>query len=252
LNKKKFFISLVLAISILIVQVGGVFAAPALQSFPPITGTVQSITLETDPNTGITTVLVEMVSEHQTGQTMQTVRVSQKTAEQLGLVVLDGDGKPMINNFALGQFIEIKPTMVMPNQEEGRHPVGNALETFFTDIEGLDYHLIMNQHREGLGFGVIAQALWLTRQIKGNADDFLKLLLAKQTGDYSEFEEYLLEDGTAPKNWGQLRKAILQNNLNDNSDVEISGQDNNSIRNKKDKNKDKEKNNNGNGNGNRR
>ena len=251
MNPKKFLLSLVLAINILIVQVGGVFAAPALQAFPPITGTIQSITLETDPNTGITTVVVDVVSENQATQTTQTVRISQNTAEKLGLVVLDDDGKPMINDFALGQLVEIKLNMVLSEQEEVRHPVGNALEAFFSDIEGLDYNLIMDKHREGVGFGVLAQALWLTRQIGGNADDFLKLLLAKQTGDYSEFGAYVLEDGSLPTNWGQLRKAIIQANKKNNPNIVISSQ-NNGNGNNRDKNndKDKEKHNNGNGNGN--
>jgi hypothetical protein len=251
MNKKNFFISLVLVISILITQVGTVFAAPALQAFSPITGTVQSITLETHPNTGITTAVVEVVSENQAGQTLQTVRISQKTAEQLGVVVLDGDAKPVINDFALGKLIEIDPTTIIPEQEETQHPAGSALATFFSNVEGLDYDTIMAAHAEGFGFGVIAQALWLTRQMEGNADDFLKLLLAKQTGDYSEFDEYLIENGTSPTNWGQLRKAILQNKKN-NSAIVISNQNNNGNGNHKDKNKDKDKDksNNGNGNGN--
>jgi len=247
MRKTKFFISLILTMSVLIVQVGGVFAAPALQGFPPITGTVQSITIETDPSTGITTVIVDVKNSN---QVLQTIRVSQKTAEKLGLVMLDGDGKPVINDLALGQSTEIKQTMVIPDQEDERHPVGNALEAFFSDIEGLDYKLIMDKHNEGLGFGVIAQALWLTRQTEGNSADFLKLVHAKQTGDYSEFNGYLLEDGTSPMNWGQLRKAILQTNKKDSSDIAVSNQNNNANGNNKDKDKDKDKDKSDSGNGN--
>ena len=207
MNKKKFLISLVLVISILITQVGTVFAAPTLQAFPPIAGTLQSITLETDPNTVITTVVVDVVSESQAGQTTQTVRINQKTAEQLGLVIIDGDGKPMINDFALGQLIEIDPTTIIPEQEETQHPAGSALATFFSNVEGLDYETIMTAHDEGFGFGVIAQALWLTTKLDGNSDIFRTILDAKKTGNYSDF---ILEDGTTPKSWEQFRKAILE------------------------------------------
>jgi len=205
MNKTNLLISLVLAMSILGFPVGRVFAAPALQHSPPITGTVQRITLETEPTTGITIVIVEVAGK---GQALQIVRISQKTAEDLELVavVLDGDGKPVINNLALGQPIEIDPATVLPNTEEKRHPVGDALTTFFSDIAGLDYNTIMTVHEEGAGFGVIAQALWLTTKLGGNSTTFQGILEAKKSNDYSTFT---LADGTVPKNWGELRKAIL-------------------------------------------
>ncbi len=250
MNTRKFLISLVLAISILIVQVGGVFAAPTLQAFPPITGTVCSITLDTDPNTGITTVIVE-VEVVCMDQAVQKVRISQKTGEKLGLVAFDGDGKPVINTLALGQSIEIKLTMVIPDKEEYRNPLGNALETFFSGIA--DYNTIMEEHSNGFGFGVIAQALWLTKEMGGNSDDFQALLSAKQNNDYSNI---ILDDGTTPQNWGQLSNAILGGKKVTNLGVVMSNKDNNENGNNKDQNKDhsnnkdKNKNNNGNSNGN--
>jgi len=108
--KTKTFIGLILTIPILLAQVSAVFAAPALQGPGLITGTVQSITLETDINTGITTVLVTMPD--QTGLS-KTARVSLETAITLGLVTLDGDGKPVINTSALGQSIEVDPANVI-------------------------------------------------------------------------------------------------------------------------------------------
>jgi hypothetical protein len=250
MKKFKFLVSLSAAVGLLIVQVGGAFAAPARQAFPPLTGTVQSVTVESDPSTGIVTVLVSLVSADETAR---EVRISPQTAEKLGLVEFSGDGKPIIKNSALGQLVEIKLTMVIPEQEADRHPVGNALETFFSDIDGLNYDTIMTIHEEGLGFGVIAQALWMTRQIGGNSGDFLNLIDAKKTGDYSKFDKYLLEDGSVPMNWGQLRKAILHTDKKNNPGLTFSDQKNND--NNKDKGKDKnkgnnEKSNNGNGNGN--
>ncbi len=249
MNKTKLLISLVLAASVLFGQVGGVLAAPALQQSTSITGRVQSITLETDPNTGITTVIVEVIGAD---QVTQTVRISETSATAIGLVTLDGDGKPVINNLALGKSVEIDPAMIIPDQQEDRHPVANALATFFSDVPGLDYATIMAEHEEGAGFGVIAQALWLTKQLGGEANDFHELLTAKETGDYTAF---MLEDGTIPQSWGELRKAILDGKKPKKADHVISdpnnGEDQQQDKDKdkkKDKDKDKDNGNNGNGN----
>jgi len=248
MNKTKFLISLVLAAGILMLQVGRVCAAPALQESTPINGTVQRITLKTDPNTGTTNVIVHMKNKD---QLIQIVRISQETAIPLGLVALDGDGKPVINDAALGQSIEIDPAAVIPDQEEDRHPVGNALATFFSDVPGLDYDTIMEIHEQGVGFGVIAQALWLTTKLEGNSEVFQTLLIAKETDEYSAFT---LEDGTTPENWGQLQKAILDGKKPGNLGTVMSDQDNNGNGNGNgngnNKDKDKDKDNNGNGNGN--
>lgn len=121
--------------------------------------------------------------------------------------------------------------------DEPLHPVGDALAAFFSDIT--DYETIMAAHKEGFGFGTIAQALWLTQKYVGDseeldgADIFYEILLARETGDYSFFT---LEDGTAIKNWGQFKKAILDGDKKGNLGVVISSQ-----------NKDKDKSNNGNG-----
>ncbi|HSA99847.1 MAG TPA: hypothetical protein VLE49_04300 [Anaerolineales bacterium] len=246
MSKAKFFISLILTSSILIGQVGIVFAAPALQESAPLSGTVQSITLETDPNTGITAVILEIACAD---QTMKTVRISQATASAIGLVVPDGDGNLVINEPALGESIEIDPATVTPDQQQERHPVGNALATFFSDI--VDYDTVMAAHEQGVGFGVIAQALWLTKQLNGNKDVFTALLDARKTGDYSAFT---FDDGTMPKNWGQLRKSILdgkkvhkvashQNNGNNQNKGNKQDKDQ-----AKDKDKNKDNGNNGGGN----
>lgn len=252
MQKTKFIISLILTFTVLTVQVGAVKAAPALKGAAPVAGTVQSITLDTDTNTGMTVVLVNVLDKH---DSVQTARISPETAITLGLVRLDGDGNPAINNSALGQAIEINPEVIIPDEESDRHPVGRALATFFSDITGVDYDKIMAAHDDGFGFGVIAQALWLTTKLEGSSDIFDAILQAKQTGDYSSF---ILDDGTIPMNWGQLRKAILEdkekgnlglimsgkNNGNSNGNPNGSGQAN---RPDKDKNKEKDNSNNGNG-----
>lgn len=241
--KTKFLISLIVTMTILVAQVGAVSAAPALQGPDPITGAVQSITVEIDINTGITTVLVTVFGENDLSQ---TARVSLETAITLGLVTLDGDGKPVINHITLGQPIEVDPATMIPDQEVDQHPIGSALATFFSDITGLNYNQIMAAHKKGTGFGVIAQALWLTMKFEGDSEVFLAILDAKETGDYSAF---ILDDGTTPKNWGQLRKAILDSSdKKDNPGIMMSNKDKekeNDNRNNQDEEKNKDKDNNG-------
>jgi hypothetical protein len=191
--------------SILFGQVGGVLAAPVVQSSDPVIGMVQKIILETDSTTGVTIVIVDLLDD---SQLMQSVRVSQETAIGLGLVALNGDGKSGINRLALGKMIEIDPDDVIPAEERSQHPVGSALTTYFSDIAGLDYESIMAVHEQGIGFGAIAEMLWLTRKLEANLQVFETLVHARQTGNY---EAFILADGSTPKNWGQLRKSILEN-----------------------------------------
>src|SRR6266508_243956 len=140
MSRIKLLLGIILTIILSMAQVGGAFAAPASQEATPISGTVQSITLESDPTTGVITVIVDITDSD---QVVQTVRGNQETAIALGLVVLDGDGNPVINKVALGETIEIDPTTVIPDHQEPQHPVGNALATFFSDIEGIDYDTII-------------------------------------------------------------------------------------------------------------
>ena len=261
MKKAKLLISLVLGVVMIVSQISVAAAAQPYDETKLISGTVQSITLETNPNTGVITLLVMLVDGEDRSQ---TVRISQETAYELGLISWDEDGNPVINEDSLGQVMDIDPASVITANEPARHPVGNALATFFSDIEGLDYSAIMSAHEEGHGFGVIAQVLWLTRKFAGEEADlelFTTILNAKQDGDFSDF---ILEDGTSPLNWGQFKKAVLDGDKKMNLGSVISGQDNNADhgsagsngngnnRNKdKEKGKDKEKDNNGNGNNNR-
>ena len=244
MSRMKLLLGIVLTIFISMAQVGGVFAAPAAQEATPISGTVQSITLESDPTTGVVTVIVNVMD---LDQVSQTVRVSQETAIELGLVLLDGDGNPVINELALGETVDIDPTTVISDQQEPQHPVGGALATFFSDIEGVDYDTIMAAHENGVGFGVIAQVLWVTSELGGDSQLFQGLLYAKQHNDFSAFSDFI-EAGTPLKSWGQLRKALLsQKSLG----IVMSNHDNNGNHtNENGNNKNKDKNNNGNGNSN--
>jgi hypothetical protein len=234
MKNTKFLVSLLLVLAVLVAQVSAVFAAPAL-----ISGTVQSITLETNTNTAVTTVLIT-VSDNGSSQ---NVRITLESAITLGLVILGGDGNPVINELILGQPVEIDPTTVITEEQMNQHPVGSALATFFSDISDLDYETIMAAHANGTGFGVIAQALWLTKKLDGDADVFLAIIDAKKTKDFSAF---VLADGTVPQNWGQFRKVIMDGKKG-NLGIVMANRDNNGNGKDKEKNKD-DKQNNGRGN----
>ncbi|MCI0556556.1 MAG: hypothetical protein L0287_36905, partial [Anaerolineae bacterium] len=188
MKNNKFLVSFVFVIAVLVGQVSAVFAAPAV-----ITGTVQSITLETNTNTAVTTVLITLLNN----EAKQTVRITIESAIALGIVMLGGDGNPVINEAILGQLIEIDPATVIAEEQINQHPVGDALATFFSDITDLDYETIMTAHDEGTGFGVIAQALWLTRKLGGDAKLFQDIIYAKKNNDFSAF--VLNDDGSTPQ-----------------------------------------------------
>ena len=240
----KFLVSFVLVMVILAGQVSAVFAAPER-----IAGTVQSITLETNIDTAVTTVLITLSDNG----VSKTVRVNIDSAIARGIVILGGDGNPVINEAILGQPVEIDSSTVIEDQLH-QHPVGDALATFFEDIVDLDYETIMAVHDEGTGFGVIAQALWLTKKLDGNAELFLAIIDAKKSKDFSAF---VLEDGTSPTNWGQFKKAVMDgkkgkpgvvmsNNNNENNNRSGNGSNNG---NGHGKDKEKNRENNGRGNG---
>ncbi len=205
MTRTKTIYSILLAAVLLATQIIAVSAAPAKQDTTPITGTVQSITLETDATSGVTTVVVTL--DDGTG-TLQTVRLSLEYATSLGLVTTEGAENPD----AVGTSTSIDPTMVIPDAsqetttEEAQHPVGSALSDFFSELLGVDYQTIMDYHDDGVGFGVIAQALWMTNALGGDSETFTAILEAKQSKDYSAIT---LPDGSTPKNWGQFRKAVM-------------------------------------------
>jgi hypothetical protein len=278
MTRTKTIYSILLAIVLLATQIIAVSAAPAKQDTTPITGTVEDITLDT--TTEVTTVLVTL-TDNITGAT-QTVRLSLEDATNLGLVTTEGTA----NSDAIGTSTTIDPALAIPDApetttpEEAQHPVGSALSNFFSDLLGVDYQTIMDFHDNGVGFGVIAQALWMTKALGGDSDTFAAILDAKQNNDYSAIT---LPDGSTPKNWGQFRKAVMsdrdkskenlgaimsgraENGQNDETQVNTQNngngngngpnQDNNNNGNGPDKGKsnngkgpDKDKGNNGNGN----
>jgi hypothetical protein len=213
--KTKLIASILVAIAVLFAQVGIVAAAPTAQDTTPITGTIESITTEIDTN-GVTTVLVAIVDD--LGAT-QTVRVSVVTAAGLGLVTIDPvSNEVVIVDSQVGQSVDIDPATVITDEptEESLHPIAVLLAAFF----GEDGSVVNGYHEAGYGFGVIAQALWMSKNINDDASLAGDILQAKKDGDYSAF----FPEGTenVPTNWGQFKKAVSEkkNNLG----IIVSGQ----------------------------
>jgi len=205
--KTKLLASILLASAVLFAQVGLAAAAPTAQDTTLITGTIQSITTEIDAN-GVATVLVTVLDD--LGAT-QTVRLSVDTAASLGLVTLDPvTSEPVVNEPQIGQPVQIDPVTVIPDEtsEEPVHPIAVLLAAFF----GEDASVVNDYHQDGFGFGVIAQAMWMSKNLNEDATLAGLILDAKKSGDYSEF---ILPDGSTPTNWGQFKKAVSEkkNNL---------------------------------------
>lgn len=254
--KTKLIASIFLIAAVLFAQVGVVAAASPAQDPTTISGTIQTIVPEKDAN-GTITVLVTFTD---TQGTSQTVRISQETAVSLGLLTLDSTtglpvvdettGLPVVDDTKLNTNVTIDPTTVIPDQpteEIPVHPISKLLAEFF----GVDATVVDGYHQDGFGFGVIAQALWMSKNLNGDATAAGLILEAKKSGDYSAFT---LPDGSTPTNWGQFKKAV--NDKKNNLGVIVSGKAKNDTDtdattqkdkgNGKDKNKDK-----GNGNGNK-
>ena len=239
MKKAKIFTIALIVTILVITQFALVSAAPALDEADSISGAIYSVSLITDESTGMTVVEVTIIDEI-TGE-YRTVLVTEETAYDLGLLEYDGDGNlDLVDPEFWPESISILLDDVIPSEEEAHHPVGNALAAFFADLPGVDYNVIMAAHQDGYGFGVIAQALWLTQKMNGDSEVLAAILVAKKTGDYSAFT---LKDGTVLTNWGQFKKAILEGDKKTNLGAVMSGRD-------KDKNnngnKDKDKDNNGN------
>ncbi len=195
---KKLFTSMFLVLALLAMTAGTAFA----QETTAIAGTVQSVVIQENEATGETIVVVTLLDE--TTGTSQTINISLETAQTLGLVATDPTtGVSTVTEGAVGTTVEIDPTTVIPEEEQ--HPVGSALSDFFGELLGVDYETVMDYHSDGVGFGVIAQALWLSNSLGGGASTFTALLDAKQSGDYSAIT---LADGTTPDNWGDVVKSL--------------------------------------------
>ena len=136
-----------------------------------ISGEVKSVTLGTDSVTNEPNVTVTILDEQ---GVEQTVTLDLGTAATLGLIETDpvsGEpiidpvtGEPIVAPGAVGSRVTINPTS--EDEDEKEHPVGSAIADFF----GVDYDTIIGYHEDGVGFGIIAQALWMTKSMDGDSD----------------------------------------------------------------------------------
>lgn len=215
MSNTKLLASILLVLAVMFAQVGNVAAAPQLQVTTP---TITQIDPPVTDENGVTTVLVTLLLED---QTTQTVRISLDYAIQIGLIDPTTQQPVPLENIPAGTTID--PNEVIPEAPtEPVHFISTLLADFFfngdPEMASLidSYHNGDNDAGQVFGFGVIAQALWMSRNLTedGTADaDLAGLILqAKQSGDYSDF---VLEDGSTPSNWGQFKKALLdkKNNL---------------------------------------
>ncbi len=225
MSKTKMLAGVLLVIAVLFAQVGTALAAPAAQDTTPISGTIQSVTTETDAN-GVTTVLVTVLTA--TGET-KTLRLSAETAagletnEGTPLVTIDPVTKAVTVNTSLtGQTVDVDPSTVIPEEQPTDVPV-NPIAAILAKFFGVEPSVVQGYHDDGYGFGVIAQAMWMAKNLsegsEGTALDAGLILQAKKTGDYSAF---LLLDGSTPTNWGQFKKAVMNKDKN-NLGVIVSG-----------------------------
>ena len=214
MSNRKLLASVLLVLAVLFVQVGSAAAAAPTQTTTPITGTVQSISTETDANGVVTTAVVTLLLSD---QTTQTLRLPAAYATDLGL--LDETTQQPVPIENIPAEVTIDPAQVIPAEEpteESVHPIAWLLAEFF----GEDPAIIEGYHEDGFGFGVIAQSLWISKNVSGDASLAEQILQAKQSDDYSNImladgTTLTLPDGTVPTNWGQFKKALSEkkNNL---------------------------------------
>lgn len=191
----------ILTLAISLAQTGSALAQE------PVTNKVTVLACGTDG----TTILVTYDDGDATTPEVM-VEVSLEDAVTLGLIASGVECST--ETLANGVGTTIDPAALTPVEAEPQHPVGAALSLFFSGIT--DYETIMTAHEGGIGFGVIAQALWLTQNLEGDTATFNAIIEAKQSGDFSAF---ILDDGSTPQNWGQFRKAVLDNDKKDNLGV---------------------------------
>lgn len=190
-------------------------AVPTFQVFAenpvvePVTGTIQTITPLTDPITGDVTVRVAL----RTADGVLPVTYSLENAATLGLVTATADIPPVVTvvESMIGQTLAVDPALVLEMGELVTQPVAVALGDFLSGVLGVDGATLMTYHEQGLGFGEIAQAGFMSLALNGDSTVFASILNAKKSGDYSAI---VLPDGSTASNWGQLRKSVFTNEKN--------------------------------------
>lgn len=223
--KSKITVGISLALALMLAQVGVALAAPVTLE-GDVTGNVTAVQVDdtTDPDSVLVT-----VDDGLGG--IQTVRILATDAATLGLVTIDEFGVATAVDPLPTEPITVPGAQVIPDAGEGgeevTHPVALALAAFF----GIAPEEIMMVHEQGvcegttgddtgtegalateegecdshsIGFGLIAQALWMTNDLEGEFA-WQDVLLAKQEKDFTPLGAP--EDVT---NWGQFKKYVKE------------------------------------------
>lgn len=214
--RMKMIAGLTLVAAVLMVVSSTALAAPGAQSVDtatptvtatvtaaPIVGTIQTINITT--TNGVTSVIVTLTGKLDGKTYTQTYTLAE--AESLGLVTLVNN-QPAVDTTKIGTDLTFTPPAptVTPTPTS-QNPVSALIATFF----GLDYSLVDSFHQDGSGYGVIAQACWMSFEVKGDTSLCSDILKAKQSGDYSAIQ---LPNGETPTNWGQFKKAVQEKGQN--------------------------------------
>jgi hypothetical protein len=165
-------------------------------------GTLKSLVFVTDPGTKITTLAV-VVTEvpavvPPAVATPVDVPVSLDLEQAVALKLIFPDAT------IVGTAIVIDPTLIIKSITLVKGTA--ALDTYFGTALGLTGDELAAYKAAGFGYGEIAQACWMAYNLGGDATLLNTILTAKQSGDFSTI---VLPDGSSPKNWGQLRRAVL-------------------------------------------
>ena len=151
----------------------------------------------------------------------ETWSLGLQAAQDLGLV--STDAVPLVDESKIGTDVTLDPAdLITPTPTEtptatpAPHPVGSAIAEFF----GLDAGLVESLHEDGAGFGVIAQACWMSYTLAGDASLCEQIVEAKQSRDFSSI---ILADGSTPANWGQFKKAASAGEKKQNLGLIMSG-----------------------------
>jgi hypothetical protein len=219
--KTKFVATLLIVLAVLFGQVGGVLAAPVAQETTPIEGTVTAISTETVD--GVTTVLVTVENVMGT----QTYRLSVEDADALDLVTVDtATNTVTVDDTKVNQPISFDPALVIDDEEavdeEPFNPVAGMLASFF-NVSNTE---INDMHEAGSGFGLIAQALWMSKDLteSENGDPILAgCILDAKKGIVAYDKCFVFGDEPIPTNWGQFKQSLKENKDKHNLGVIMSG-----------------------------
>lgn len=200
--------SILLVLAVMFAQVGNVAAAPQAQDTvpPQITG------ITTQTTNGVTTVLVTLTNAD---QTTQTVRISLEYATKLGLIDSTTQQPVAVEDLPEGTIIDPNQVIADQQPEEDFNPIVEILAKFFDE----EPSVVNEYHKDGFGFGVIAQAMWISKNQAGDVSLARDILDLKKNKDYEQFfldhPDFLDgSDGNVPSNWGQFKKLLSEKHNN--------------------------------------